>query len=524
MTDGATIPELIGRVRARGGRVEVRGADLAVDTTIFEGAPEDVDELVARKPETIGYLVSSLVRSPLPPRSGSTDPKDVHVGSLQRIWFDEATPIHERWIQLLWGLTGDFNVEAMCIAFERVLQRHAILRTSYQVTTQGVTGRMGRASANPLRVVDLRALDPKTADTEIWRMQSRSLNDADTSIKRPIELTLHLLNDGRAILGGRVHHSVFDERSAWIFWREFMGNYLRVANGQPDLPPLPRQYADLVTWERKWLTDQEQELADCRWAYELGRLAKTSSPCDLGPTSGSASTKISVSLSGPDLSILTAFARARSTTVPTIFMAVLARQVARIKSQSSVVWGLVNDLRPRGFEDVIGCFIGVRPFVARIDDGSDAASIVDAVKKSLILSREYRMSASPRFLTRHDVGKIIVNYNKKIIATNLKYDDAKGSVEKGKWSPGSLIRELPRFSPEGHVGSASALARLKAEPIVLSKPVVTEFHHDLHIAVIEAPGVWTMNARISSRMKEETIAKRILAEFPEAVRDFCRSG
>lgn len=63
------------------------------------------------------------------------------------------------------------------------------------------------------------------------------------------------VNEDEHVLLLNMHHSVTDGWSYGIIWRELSEAYNSFHKGlvQVDLPPLPVQYADFATWQRRWL-------------------------------------------------------------------------------------------------------------------------------------------------------------------------------------------------------------------------------------------------------------------------------
>jgi hypothetical protein len=84
------------------------------------------------------------------------------------------------------------------------------------------------------------------------------------------------------VLLATLHHIVGDAWSLSVLIDEFVVHYTAFCNGQePQLPPLPIQYADYAAWQRKWLQGEELERQLDYWRQHLsGDLPSLDLPAD----------------------------------------------------------------------------------------------------------------------------------------------------------------------------------------------------------------------------------------------------
>jgi non-ribosomal peptide synthetase component F/acyl carrier protein len=171
----------------------------------------------------------------------------------EQMWFlhrfDPAGPAYlMSWVL---RLTGGLDSEGLRRAWERVVERHEILRTRYA------------GDDEPVQIIDppdrfeLRVLD-LTGEPSAHREQ-RARRIAEWERRRPFDLTTdHPLRVSLIELGPElhlmvvdIHHIAFDGASYPRIAAELSALYAEQVTGVPaDLPPVRVQYADFAVWER----------------------------------------------------------------------------------------------------------------------------------------------------------------------------------------------------------------------------------------------------------------------------------
>jgi non-ribosomal peptide synthetase component F/NAD(P)-dependent dehydrogenase (short-subunit alcohol dehydrogenase family) len=203
----------------------------------------------------------------------------------QRLWFlyqlDPASPVYN--IPTVVRLRGPLNVAALERSFTALVRRHEALRT----TLPAVEGRpvqvIGPARPVELPIADLREL-PRQA------RQSRALRLVTEEARRPFDITRDLLlrpcllqlDAEDYILSQTIHHIASDGWSNGILFRELAALYEAFCTGEdPDLPPLPIQYADYAVWQRQWLEGGGLQKQLAYWKQQLaGAPAHLDLPAD----------------------------------------------------------------------------------------------------------------------------------------------------------------------------------------------------------------------------------------------------
>ncbi|MFP3989072.1 amino acid adenylation domain-containing protein [Streptomyces sp. E11-3] len=204
-------------------------------------------------------------------RADRTGPLPLSYGQ-QQMWFlnrlePEST---EYLVPLVLRLRGALDADALGDAWQRLVDRHEILRTRYALDGE-----------QPVQVIDDPAPHPLRHTDAVGDEQARGLIEAD--LGRPFDLAhdwpvrarLIRLSDEEHILAVVFHHIACDAWSTGIFGQEISELY---ANGTPD--PLPVQYADYAAWQRTELTGDVIDRHLAYWKEQLADLAPLELPAD----------------------------------------------------------------------------------------------------------------------------------------------------------------------------------------------------------------------------------------------------
>ncbi|MFJ9427667.1 non-ribosomal peptide synthase/polyketide synthase [Streptomyces sp. NPDC101249] len=157
-------------------------------------------------------------------------------------------------VPLVLRLSGALDVAALRAALHDVVARHEALRTRFpQVDGEPVQEVVPVGDLPDLLTVD--AVRADEVDAEIART-ARHVFDLATGI--PWHARLLTVDDRTAVLVLALHHIAADGWSAAPLWRDLSAAYTaRLAGAEPELAPLPVQYADYTLWQRELLGDAD---------------------------------------------------------------------------------------------------------------------------------------------------------------------------------------------------------------------------------------------------------------------------
>ena len=201
----------------------------------------------------------------------------------QRFWALEMLEPHSTRLNIAarWQLDGEINRVRLEAAFNLVLARHDILRTSFREIDGEPWQGVAASIAFQLEHDDLGDLDEASRAREIDRL---SLAEAKRpfDLARPPLLRARLLRTGaaRCILLVTLHHMVADGWSVGILAKELGRIDGFLARGAiHDLRPLEIQYGDYTLWMQERMRVDEFAPSARYWATQLAGMRY----CELVP-------------------------------------------------------------------------------------------------------------------------------------------------------------------------------------------------------------------------------------------------
>jgi amino acid adenylation domain-containing protein len=175
-------------------------------------------------------------------------------------------------VPTLYRIGATLAQETLRRAFECVVARHEILRTTVRLVDGTPVQEVSAPAPFELAVTDLR--DDALADPD-----ARAREVLGELVRRPFDLARDLLlraalvhvREGEDLLLVVLHHMASDHQSGGLLLAELDAAYTALAQGrEPELPPLAVQYADFARWQRAQLDGEPlRELLD----YWTGQLA-----------------------------------------------------------------------------------------------------------------------------------------------------------------------------------------------------------------------------------------------------------
>ena len=202
----------------------------------------------------------------------------------QRLWFlnqlEPDSPAYNEPRAL--RLTGLLDVAALEKAFNQIVERHEILRTTIALVDVEPVQQIVARRTIALPVIDLRNLNAEKRETESRRVIYET-------IRRPFNLSQDLMlrvsllkfDEREHILIVVRHHIASDGWSSAIFWREVTAYYRAFIDGRPpELEELPVQYADYAAWQREQFQRGVLESQITYWREQLKNLATLQVPTD----------------------------------------------------------------------------------------------------------------------------------------------------------------------------------------------------------------------------------------------------
>jgi non-ribosomal peptide synthetase component F/thioesterase domain-containing protein len=196
---------------------------------------------------------------------------------------DRMNPGNPTWsVPVRFRLQGPLDTALLERAFNDIIQRHEVLRTTFTVVDERPAQVVKSTLEIKVPVVDLRQFPKPERDAEVDRL---SFNEArwrfDLAVGPLFRVTLLRVEDNEYVMLVTPHHSVIDYLSIGLISNELGVLYeAYTRNLDPVLPELSIQYGDYAVWQR----EQSESLAVQKeleyWKEQLKDLPLLDVPTD----------------------------------------------------------------------------------------------------------------------------------------------------------------------------------------------------------------------------------------------------
>jgi acyl carrier protein len=213
--------------------------------------------------ESLAKAISALQRTEAtggtpPPITSVPRDQDLLLSfAQQRLWFlDQLEPGNALYnVPRTLRLTGKINVGALEHALTGLVDRHEILRTTYQVSGDHPVQVIAPHAAVELPVFDLRDLPEQAREDEAKRIaQADAATPFNLATGPALRCMLIQLGDEDHVLCLNTHHIASDGWSTGVLLNDLSELYASALERRdPKLAPLEIQYADYAAWQREWL-------------------------------------------------------------------------------------------------------------------------------------------------------------------------------------------------------------------------------------------------------------------------------
>ena len=191
----------------------------------------------------------------------------------QRLWFlqqmNPQSPAYN--MPVASRLLGRLDVKALEQALNEIVQRHEVLRTTFQMVDAQPMQVISPHAALALPLLDLTHLPETAREAEAHRLAVENLNQPFDLVNGPlVRAGLLRMNVEDHVLLLAMHHIISDGWSISVLVNELAALYNSFSIGVPStLPNLPIQYADYAQWQRSWLTGEVFDVQLDYWKKRL---------------------------------------------------------------------------------------------------------------------------------------------------------------------------------------------------------------------------------------------------------------
>lgn len=313
----------------------------------------------------------------------------------ERLWFLDQLEAGSSFYHLSAALHihGSLNTTAVASAFDRIVNRHEILRTAFTIRD----GRPVQIIESEGRVqVTIQDLGDEQGQDTIVQLAKEEARRPFRLDKSPLmRITLVKVRDQEHVLLITMHHIISDGWSLGVLMREFAAYYLRsVGDDSVILPPLAIQYADYANWQRRWYSGEALNRALDYWKTKLeGRKPTLALPTDRPRPAAQSyrGTTYRMALSLSLTESLKTLSHRSNTTLFTTLLAAFQVLLYRYSGQEDFCLGTPMANRPRAeIEPLIGFFVNTVVFRSDISGASSFLDLLSRVRETVLGAQSYQ--------------------------------------------------------------------------------------------------------------------------------------
>lgn len=280
----------------------------------------------------------------------------------------------------------DFDLDRFKQALALVVEKHAILRTSFNLSDyEQEIQLVYRNSGVNVPYYDLSHLVNEEQKIEIDKFLTAEVENALVFYKAPLwRMNVFGLGKDRYVFIFQCHHAIIDGWSDASFNTELNNIYIKL-KADPDYRPHPLRadYKDFVISE---LINKKNEALKSFWkkemqAYERLELFSNEEQFSFQAFSYDSAFIEKVKITADHL----------NTTVKAISLSAYLYLLSILDGKKEFATGLVTNTRPdcEDGDKILGCFLNTIPFKIKIEDATTGSRLIDLVSAKLIELKEF---------------------------------------------------------------------------------------------------------------------------------------
>ncbi len=260
-------------------------------------------------------------------------------------------------------LTGALSVPVLEKSLQTLVDRHEMLRTTFQAQNDEIVQVITPSRSIALAVTPLADVSEADHESRLWEAIRAEASAPFDLVRGPlIRARLFRLRSQEHVMVITTHHILTDGWSQNVIQRDLWTIYEALAEArEPSLLPLSIQYGDFVQWQQKWLESDDVQVQFDFWKQKLAPpLRVLDFPTDLASKKGAASQAPMETLLLPNNLIRSLKSLGQSLDA-TMFMVMLTGYVAllnRYTGQEDILIGSPVANRKPETEPLIGPFAG----------------------------------------------------------------------------------------------------------------------------------------------------------------------
>ena len=315
-------------------------------------------------------------------------------GMLFHTLYSEGSDVYIE--QFIYDLTGDLNEEYFRKAWEEVVSRHGVLRTSFQ--WKGISKPVqlvNRSVELPWNSFDWSGLSEKQREEEFRKFVSQDRAEGFSMEKAPLmRCTLIKLNEKKYKFIWSFHHILMDGWSYPVIQKEIFLIYEGQKEDKKVSLQRPASYKEFILW----LNKKDRKPAEYFWKKELkGFESPTPMITDSEIKPGKEEIdELDIRLSPELTESLQTLARQNKITLNTIIQGAWSVILSAYSGDKDVVFGgTVSGRTPelKGIETMVGMFINTLPVRVNVDGSKNVISWLKELQANHIDRDEFSYSS-----------------------------------------------------------------------------------------------------------------------------------
>lgn len=336
--------------------------------------------------------------------------------------------------QLVGSFRENLNVEAFKESWQQVLERHSILRTSFDWDdsnrlVQSVYDRVKL----PLKQEDWRKLSLQEREQRLNNyLQNDRQRGFDFKEVPLIRLALFRLAEEEYKLIWTFHHAILDGRSYFMILKEVFTIYEAICKNREIELEKPRPYRDYIDWLQQQTISQSEEefwrdlLKDFTAPNQLPAIGK--------PVQNSYGTE-KINLSVANTSALQALTKDHQLTLNTLIQGAWAILLSRYTDSSNVVFGALRACRYSALENMelmVGLFINTLPVRVNVEPDRELLPWLSELRSQWIELRKYEQTSLLKIQEWSEIPRGTPLFESTVVFEKYQIRDALQSLE-GNW-------------------------------------------------------------------------------------------
>jgi amino acid adenylation domain-containing protein len=302
--------------------------------------------------------------------------------------------------QMIWSLHEDLNLSAFKQAWEQVVKRHPILRTSFH--WEGLEEPLQKVHQQvnlPLIQEDWHGLSAQEQESRLETyLHNDRRHDFELTKSPLMRLALFQISETDYQFIWTYHHALLDGQSRLLIVKEIFAYYEAFCQGYDLQSKQPRPYRAHI----EWLQQQNLSKAKAFWQQTLkGFSAPTSLIQDQVTDSILAREKVDIpeqeiTLSKAETAALKSLAQQNELTLNTVLQGAWVLLLSRYSGSEDVVFGATRACRHstvKEAKDIVGLFINVLPIRVQVSPEMLLIPWLKKLRAQWITMREYEQTS-----------------------------------------------------------------------------------------------------------------------------------